>query len=59
MTLGAVWDGAMTNLKMEFASLRTGRASASMLEPGNGGRLRRNNSYQPSLVLLMFLSQEW
>jgi ribosome recycling factor len=26
-------DGAMTNLKTEFASLRTGRASASMLEP--------------------------
>ena len=24
-------DGAMTNLKTEFASLRTGRASASML----------------------------
>lgn len=26
-------DGAMTNLKTEFASLRTGRASGSMLEP--------------------------
>ena len=26
-------DGAMVNLKTEFASLRTGRASASMLEP--------------------------
>lgn len=26
-------DGAMANLKTEFASLRTGRASASMLEP--------------------------
>ena len=26
-------DGAMGNLKTEFASLRTGRASASMLEP--------------------------
>ncbi|WP_297768716.1 ribosome recycling factor [uncultured Roseovarius sp.] len=26
-------DGAMTSLKAEFASLRTGRASASMLEP--------------------------
>lgn len=26
-------DGAMTSLKSEFASLRTGRASASMLEP--------------------------
>ena len=26
-------DGAMTSLKTEFASLRTGRASASMLEP--------------------------
>ncbi len=26
-------DGAMTNLRTEFASLRTGRASASMLEP--------------------------
>lgn len=26
-------DGAMTNLKTEFASLRTGRGSASMLEP--------------------------
>jgi len=26
-------DGAMTALKTEFASLRTGRASASMLEP--------------------------
>ncbi|CUH69496.1 Ribosome-releasing factor [Thalassovita autumnalis] len=26
-------EGAMTNLKTEFASLRTGRASASMLEP--------------------------
>ncbi len=26
-------DGAMSNLRMEFASLRTGRASASMLEP--------------------------
>jgi len=26
-------DGAMTNLSTEFASLRTGRASASMLEP--------------------------
>ncbi|QPM89501.1 ribosome recycling factor [Pseudooceanicola algae] len=26
-------DGAMTNLKTEFASLRTGRASSSMLEP--------------------------
>ena len=26
-------DGAMTSLRQEFASLRTGRASASMLEP--------------------------
>ncbi|GAA4229194.1 ribosome recycling factor [Sagittula sp. NFXS13] len=26
-------DGAMSNLKTEFASLRTGRGSASMLEP--------------------------
>ena len=26
-------DGAMGNLKTEFASLRTGRASASILEP--------------------------
>lgn len=26
-------DGAMASLRMEFASLRTGRASASMLEP--------------------------
>ena len=26
-------DGAITNLRTEFASLRTGRASASMLEP--------------------------
>ena len=26
-------DGAMANLKAEFASLRTGRASSSMLEP--------------------------
>ena len=26
-------DGAMTNLRTEFASLRTGRASAAMLEP--------------------------
>ncbi len=26
-------DGAMTNLKTEFASLRTGRGSASMLDP--------------------------
>ena len=26
-------DGAMTSLRSEFASLRTGRASASMLEP--------------------------
>ncbi|MGP6086053.1 ribosome recycling factor [Antarctobacter jejuensis] len=26
-------EGAMTNLRTEFASLRTGRASASMLEP--------------------------
>ncbi|MFO7770976.1 MAG: ribosome recycling factor [Roseovarius gahaiensis] len=26
-------DGAMTSLKTEFSSLRTGRASASMLEP--------------------------
>ncbi|WP_010138343.1 ribosome recycling factor [Oceanicola sp. S124] len=26
-------DGTMSNLKTEFASLRTGRASASMLEP--------------------------
>ena len=26
-------DGALSNLKTEFASLRTGRASASMLEP--------------------------
>ena len=26
-------DGAMTNLRTEFASLRTGRASASMLDP--------------------------
>lgn len=26
-------DGAMANLRVEFASLRTGRASASMLEP--------------------------
>ena len=26
-------DGAMASLKTEFASLRTGRASASMLEP--------------------------
>jgi ribosome recycling factor len=28
-------DGAMANLRTEFASLRTGRASASMLEPIN------------------------
>ena len=26
-------DGAMTALKSEFASLRTGRASSSMLDP--------------------------
>lgn len=26
-------DGAMTSLKTEFASLRTGRASSSMLDP--------------------------
>ena len=26
-------DGAMSNLRTEFASLHTGRASASMLEP--------------------------
>ena len=26
-------DGAMTALRQEFLSLRTGRASASMLEP--------------------------
>ena len=26
-------DGAMSSLKHEFASLRTGRASASMVEP--------------------------
>ena len=26
-------DGAMANLKTEFASLRTGRGSASMLDP--------------------------
>ena len=26
-------DGAMASLKTEFASLRTGRATASMLEP--------------------------
>ena len=26
-------EGAMTNLRTEFASLRTGRASASMIEP--------------------------
>ena len=26
-------DGAMANLRTEFGSLRTGRASASMLEP--------------------------
>ncbi|HKK34949.1 MAG TPA: ribosome-recycling factor, partial [Paracoccaceae bacterium] len=26
-------DGAFANLRTEFASLRTGRASASMLEP--------------------------
>ncbi len=26
-------DGAMANLRTEFASLRTGRASSSMLEP--------------------------
>lgn len=31
--LGRRMDGAMSNLKTEFASLRTGRASASMLEP--------------------------
>jgi ribosome recycling factor len=31
--LGRRMDGAMANLKVEFASLRTGRASASMLEP--------------------------
>ena len=27
-------DGAIANLRVEFASLRTGRASGSMLEPG-------------------------
>ena len=26
-------DGAIANLRVEFASLRTGRASGSMLEP--------------------------
>ena len=31
--LGRRMDGALANLKVEFASLRTGRASASMLEP--------------------------
>ncbi len=31
--LGRRMDGAMTNLRTEFASLRTGRASAAMLEP--------------------------
>jgi len=31
--LGRRMDGALANLKIEFASLRTGRASASMLEP--------------------------
>ncbi|QQA44941.1 ribosome recycling factor [Pelagovum pacificum] len=31
--LGRRMDGAMANLRTEFASLRTGRASASMLEP--------------------------
>ena len=31
--LGRRMDGAMSSLRQEFASLRTGRASASMLEP--------------------------
>ena len=31
--LGRRMDGAVANLKTEFASLRTGRASGSMLEP--------------------------
>jgi len=31
--LGRRMDGALANLKIEFASLRTDRASASMLEP--------------------------
>ena len=31
--LGRRMDGAIDNLKTEFAGLRTGRASASMLEP--------------------------
>ena len=33
MIYSAVWDGALGALRTEFASLRTGRASASMLEP--------------------------
>ena len=31
--LGRRMDGAISNLRTEFASLRTGRASGSMLEP--------------------------
>ena len=46
--LGRRMDGAMTNLKMEFASLRDRSRICFYAGAGNGGRLRRNNSYQPS-----------
>jgi len=44
-------DGAMNALKTEFASLRTGRASASIVEPimvEAYGQMTRSTSWAPS-----------
>ena len=37
-------DGAIGSLKVEFASLRTGRASSSMLEPVSYTHLRAHET---------------
>ena len=46
--LGKRMDGALGALRSEFASLRTGRASASMLDPGDGRGLRLADADQPA-----------
>ena len=50
--LGRRMDGAIANLRVELASLRTGRASGSMLEPimvdAYGSPTSPNRAWSPS-----------
>ena len=40
-------NGAVATLKSEFAGLRTGRASAALLDPGQGRGLWQHRADQP------------